>query len=101
MKRAFLSAASAVAALALAGAPAAAQTNEITIGISVTTTGPAAALGIPERNALDFVPKEIGGVPIKVGNEVIGAVGVSGAPGGEKDEACANAGIAKVADSLK
>jgi uncharacterized protein GlcG (DUF336 family) len=38
-----------------------------------------------------------GGVPIKVGNEVIGAVGVSGAPGGEKDEACANAGIAKVA----
>ena len=33
--------------------------------------------------------------------EVIGAVGVSGAPGGEKDEVCANAGIAKVADSLK
>ena len=42
-----------------------------------------------------------GGVPIKVGNEVIGAVGVSGAPGGEKDEACANAGIAKVAGSLQ
>src|SRR3984893_17804743 len=41
-----------------------------------------------------------GGVPIKVGNEVIGGVGVSGAPGGEKDEACANAGIAKVAASL-
>jgi hypothetical protein len=36
-------------------------------------------------------------VPIKAGNEVIGAVGVSGAPGGEKDEVCANAGIAKVA----
>jgi branched-chain amino acid transport system substrate-binding protein len=43
-----------------------AQTNEITVGISITTTGPAAALGIPERNSLDFVPKEIGGVPIKV-----------------------------------
>jgi uncharacterized protein GlcG (DUF336 family) len=42
-----------------------------------------------------------GGVPIKVGSEIIGAVGVSGAPGGDKDEACANAGIAKVADSLK
>jgi uncharacterized protein GlcG (DUF336 family) len=42
-----------------------------------------------------------GGVPIKAGNEVIGAVGVSGAPGGEKDEVCAAAGIAKVADSLK
>src|SRR3954451_22043651 len=66
MKRAFLSAASVIAALALAGSPAVAQTNEITIGISVTTTGPAAALGIPERNALEFVPKEIGGVAIKV-----------------------------------
>ena len=32
----------------------------------ITTTGPAAALGIPERNALEFVPKEIGGVPLKV-----------------------------------
>ena len=42
-----------------------------------------------------------GGVPIKVGNEVIGAAGASGAPGGEKDEACVLAGIAKVADALK
>ena len=42
-----------------------------------------------------------GGVPIKVGNVVIGGVGVSGAPGGEKDEVCANAGIAKVAEQLK
>jgi len=42
-----------------------------------------------------------GGVPIRAGNEVIGGVGVSGAPGGEKDEVCANAGIAKVADALK
>jgi uncharacterized protein GlcG (DUF336 family) len=42
-----------------------------------------------------------GGVPIRAGNEVIGGVGVSGAPGGEKDEVCANAGLAKVADALK
>lgn len=42
-----------------------------------------------------------GGVPIKAGNEVIGAVGVSGAPGGEKDEVCALAGIAKVEAALK
>jgi uncharacterized protein GlcG (DUF336 family) len=42
-----------------------------------------------------------GGVPIKVGSETIGAIGVSGAPGGEKDEACANAGIAKIGDLLK
>jgi branched-chain amino acid transport system substrate-binding protein len=66
MKKSFLSAAMLTAALALPGAPALAQTNEITIGISISTTGPAAALGIPERNALDFVPKEIGGVPIKL-----------------------------------
>ena len=32
----------------------------------ITTTGPGAALGIPERNALDFVAKEIAGVPLKV-----------------------------------
>src|SRR6476469_42548 len=66
MKKAFLSAAAVVVALALPGSPALAQSNEIVIGITVTTTGPAAALGIPERNALDFVPKEIGGVPLKV-----------------------------------
>jgi uncharacterized protein GlcG (DUF336 family) len=42
-----------------------------------------------------------GGVPIKVGSDTIGAIGVSGAPGGDKDEACANAGIAKIAEKLK
>jgi uncharacterized protein GlcG (DUF336 family) len=42
-----------------------------------------------------------GGVPIRVGTEVIGAVGVGGAPGGHLDEQCANAGIAKVAELLK
>jgi uncharacterized protein GlcG (DUF336 family) len=41
-----------------------------------------------------------GGVPIKVGNETIGAVGVSGSSS-EGDEKCAMAGIAKVADQLK
>jgi branched-chain amino acid transport system substrate-binding protein len=66
MKKALLSAAAIAAALALPGSPALSETNEITVGISITTTGPAAALGIPERNSLDFVAKEIGGVPIKV-----------------------------------
>jgi uncharacterized protein GlcG (DUF336 family) len=41
-----------------------------------------------------------GGVPIKVGDETIGAVGVSGASS-EGDEKCALAGIAKVADQLR
>jgi branched-chain amino acid transport system substrate-binding protein len=66
MKKSLLSAAAVAAALALPAMPASAQTSEITIGITVTTTGPAAALGIPERNALEFVPKEIAGVPLKV-----------------------------------
>src|SRR5689334_5284063 len=64
MKKYLLSAAVA-AVLALPGA-ALAQSNEIVIGITITTTGPAAALGIPERNSLEFVAKEIGGVPLKV-----------------------------------
>jgi len=40
-----------------------------------------------------------GGLPIKVGDDVVGAVGVSGSPG--KDDECAQAGIDKVADQLK
>lgn len=40
------------------------------------------------------------GLPIKAGDETIGAIGVSGAPGGDKDEACANAGLAKISDRL-
>ena len=58
----------------------------------------------PANAYLKQIPNTVavgGGVPIKAGNEVIGAIGVSGAPGGEKDEVCANAGIAKVADALK
>jgi branched-chain amino acid transport system substrate-binding protein len=66
MKRFYLSAAALAASVVLPALPALAQTNEITIGISLTTTGPGAALGIPERNALEFVAKEIAGVPLKV-----------------------------------
>ena len=42
-----------------------------------------------------------GALPIMIGEDVIGAAGVSGAPGGEKDEACVKAGIDKVAADLK
>src|SRR6201994_3959724 len=64
MKKALLSAAALAAVLD--ASPALAQSNEIVIGISISTTGPAAALGIPERNALEFLPKEICGVPLKL-----------------------------------
>jgi uncharacterized protein GlcG (DUF336 family) len=42
-----------------------------------------------------------GALPIMIGQETIGSVGVSGAPGGDKDEVCAQAGIDKVAGDLK
>jgi len=53
-----------------------------------------------QRSLADVIPLG-GGLPIKVGDDTIGAVGVSGAPGQEKDEACARAALAKVADQLK
>jgi uncharacterized protein GlcG (DUF336 family) len=42
-----------------------------------------------------------GGVPIMVGNEAVGAIGVSGGIGPDADASCANAGIAKVLERLK
>ena len=42
-----------------------------------------------------------GGLPIKLDDDVMGGVGVSGAPGGDKDEACSKAAIDKVSDQLK
>lgn len=57
--------------------------------------------GAAALTELDDVIALRGGLPIKVGDEVIGAVGVGGAPGGDKDEACAQAGIQKAADKLR
>jgi uncharacterized protein GlcG (DUF336 family) len=42
-----------------------------------------------------------GALPIKIGDDVVGAAGASGAPGGEKDEACIQTGLDKVKDQLK
>ncbi|MGE5666126.1 MAG: GlcG/HbpS family heme-binding protein [Betaproteobacteria bacterium] len=41
-----------------------------------------------------------GGVLIESGGAIVGAIGVSGAPGGAEDEACAKAGIAAIRDAL-
>jgi uncharacterized protein GlcG (DUF336 family) len=51
-----------------------------------------------------FIPGMLllgGGVPIKVGTETIGAVGVGGAPGGHLDEQCAMAALEKVKAQLQ
>lgn len=45
-------------------------------------------------------PPRQGGVPIRVGTEVIGAIAVSGAPSGAQDEPCAKAGLDKIQDRL-
>ena len=58
----------------------------------------------PAAATLVYLPGMLlvgGGVPVKVGNEVIGAVGIGGAPGGHLDEQCAVAALATVADLLK
>jgi len=54
-----------------------------------------------QRSLAEVIPLG-GGVPIQVGNDTIGAVGVSGTSGGQQaDDNCAKAAIAKVADQLK
>lgn len=54
-----------------------------------------------QRMLADVIPLG-GGVPIKIGDETIGGVGLSGAPMGQaQEEACGKAGIAKVADQLR
>jgi uncharacterized protein GlcG (DUF336 family) len=42
-----------------------------------------------------------GGIVIKAGDEVVGAIGAAGAPGGDLDDACARAGVDKIKDQLK
>jgi uncharacterized protein GlcG (DUF336 family) len=54
---------------------------------------------LPQRDVADILALG-GGVPIQVGNEIIGGVGSSGS-NQNMDDACAKAGIAKVADLLK
>jgi uncharacterized protein GlcG (DUF336 family) len=67
-------------------------------------SGPAQALPPGTAAPPATIPGTInaqGGVPIKVGDATIGAVAVSGAPGGDKGAACANAALARVSDRLK
>jgi uncharacterized protein GlcG (DUF336 family) len=49
---------------------------------------------------LDRVTTLAGGLPIRAGNEVVGAIGISGAPMGDQDAACAQVGIDRIAKEL-
>ena len=53
------------------------------------------------QTPLPNVTYAVGGVTIMSGGSAIGAIGVSGAPGGNFDEECARAGIAKIQDRMK
>ena len=60
----------------------------------------AAATTVPQT-PLPNVTYGVGGVTIRAGGQAIGAIGVSGAPGGGLDEACAREAIAKIQDRIK
>ncbi len=49
---------------------------------------------------LEHVTALEGGLPIYAGKELVGAVGISGAPGGDKDAACAQVGLDRIAKGL-
>jgi uncharacterized protein GlcG (DUF336 family) len=73
---------------------------------AIMSGGSSAALreNLPDMvNELNLLPGVLvlrGGLPIQVAGSTIGAVGVSGAPGGDKDEACAQHGIDLVQERL-
>ncbi|MEJ2609720.1 MAG: heme-binding protein [Candidatus Thiodiazotropha sp.] len=50
---------------------------------------------------IDGIIMSAGGLPIQAGGQLLGGVGVSGAPSGETDESCAQAGIDRVLDDLE
>lgn len=57
-----------------------------------------------EASGIRFVPNTImagGGVPIEAAGSLVGGVGVSGAPSGQADHDCANAGIESIMDDLE
>ena len=62
---------------------------------------PGQPVGLPPGPGAD--PNMIiwaGGLPLKIGGKIVAAVSVSGAPGGDKDAACAEAGLARIAGKL-
>lgn len=71
-----------------------------------TTKGPSGEVGKRQPTALaSFLQLQgttgaEGALPVFAGKEIVGAVGVSGAPGGDKDAACAQAGIDRIAKKL-
>ena len=73
--------------------------NEDTSGAVAKRMGAnASAGGLAKLPHILLLP---GAVVIRASGEAVGAIGVGGAPGGDLDEACAKAGLDKIADRLK
>ena len=66
--------------------------------VAKRTNGPTELSG--QRFIVDIIPLG-GGLPINVGNDTIGAIGISGSPNQEGDEKCATAALASAASSLR
>jgi uncharacterized protein GlcG (DUF336 family) len=103
-----------VAIALISGDGAAAITQRIAMGKAQSvlkykmTSGEVAAKASSDAGFMSQVtsdpqigPPRQGAIPIMVGGELIGAFAVSGAPGGDKDEPCARAGLAKIQDRLQ
>lgn len=76
----------------------AASFRTATLALAAETQGDKPMSGI---RALPRVMAAGGGVVIEAGGSVLGAIGVSGAPGGDADDACARAGIKAIADAIE
>jgi uncharacterized protein GlcG (DUF336 family) len=62
------------------------------------------AAGSPELNGLRVIDHVIfagGGLPIRAGEALLGGIGAAGAPGFDKDDACAKAGLDAIAAALR
>jgi uncharacterized protein GlcG (DUF336 family) len=73
-------------------------------GFDRTSEFIALAAKYPSGAQLATLPNIIalpGAAAVKRGSEIVAGVGVGGSPGGDKDEACAEAGIAAIADQVK
>lgn len=71
---------------------------------AVNFNAPTSALGDRANTPIgrfDGIVMSAGGLPIQAGGQLLGGVGVSGAPAGETDEGCAQAGIDQVIDDLE
>lgn len=76
--------------------------KDVVLGWSKKTAEPTPLLEGTEPNPpIEGTIDMGGGIPIIVDKETIGAIAVSGGPNWDEDEACAKAGLAKIADKLK